>query len=428
MVLGFSWCFVVFSVWFCFFIYWFFMASVLYISHNGLSEPLGRSQILPYLWGLYRRGHGFRVLSFEPEGSVPPEPAAVPGSHVFEIRRRGEGMLSKIRDVQRGVEAAVTSHGSETEEIDLIHCRSYLPTALGMLARVKGKLDRAKLVFDMRGFLPQEYLDNGHWKATDIRYLVSKFFEAQLLAQVDGVVVLTERAELSMREWYHAVDMQPPPIKVIPCCVDTDLFRRDEIAGSAIRAELGFGGPVMVYSGSLGSWYMAREMAAVYAKLRRATPSLCFLVLTQSNVDLMADELSVLGVLDEQVHITRCGYEEVPSYLSAADMGISFVRPAPSKAASSPTKIAEYLSCGLSVLTNSGVGDIDQIARGFPHIHVMRELSEDTMSKFAGSFSWDHVRRDAVRDGCREFARVNFDLEGVGVSRYDSFYHKIIES
>ncbi len=413
---------------FLFFLYWFFMASVLYISHNGLSEPLGRSQILPYLWGLYRRGHRFRVLSFEPEGNVQPDPAAVPGSHVLEIRRRGEGMLSKIRDVQRGVQAAVTSPGSEREEVELIHCRSYLPTALGMLAREKGKLHGAKLIFDMRGFLPQEYLDGGHWKPTDIRYLVSKVFEAQLLAQVDAVVVLTERAKLSVCEWYHAVDMSPPPIKVIPCCVDMDLFRRDKIAGSAVKAELGFRGPVLVYSGSLGSWYMAREMAALYAKLRRVTPSLCFLVLTQSNGDLMADELSILGVLDEQVHITPCGYEEVPSYLSAADMGISFVRPAPSKAASSPTKIAEYLSCGLSVLTNSGVGDIDQIASGFPYLQVINDLSEDAMTEFAGSFCWDHVRRDAVRDDCRDFARVNFDLEGVGVSRYDSLYHEILES
>ena len=404
------------------------MASVLYISHNGLTEPLGRSQILPYLWGLYHRGHRFRVLSYEPEGYIPPKAAAVPGSHIFEIRSRGEGLLDKIKDFHHGVEAALHSPGFDGQKIDLIHCRSYLPTALGMWAREKGKLHGAKLIFDMRGFLPQEYLDCGHWKVTDFRYLISKVFEAQLLAQVDGVVVLTERARFLVCEWYRAVDMRPPPIRVIPCCVDMDAFRRDEIAGSAVKAGLGFQGPVMVYSGSLGSWYMAREMASVYAKLRSVTPSLCFLVLTQSNVDLMTDELSLLGVLDEQVYITRCVYEEVPAYLSAADLGISFVRPAPSKAASSPTKVAEYLSCGLFVLTNSGVGDIDQIARGFPHIHVMNDLSEEAMTKFAGSFCWDHVRRDAVRDDCREFARVNFDLEGVGVSRYDSFYHEIIET
>ena len=38
---------------------------VLYLSHTGLTEPLGRSQVLPYVLGLARRGWDFTILSFE---------------------------------------------------------------------------------------------------------------------------------------------------------------------------------------------------------------------------------------------------------------------------------------------------------------------------------------------------------------------------
>ena len=40
------------------------MKSILYLSTNGLAEPLGRSQILPYLVGLSKR-YKIIVLSNE---------------------------------------------------------------------------------------------------------------------------------------------------------------------------------------------------------------------------------------------------------------------------------------------------------------------------------------------------------------------------
>ena len=39
--------------------------SVLYLSYDGMSDPLGQSQVLPYLAGLTRRGHRITLVSFE---------------------------------------------------------------------------------------------------------------------------------------------------------------------------------------------------------------------------------------------------------------------------------------------------------------------------------------------------------------------------
>src|ERR1044071_6207308 len=38
---------------------------VLFISYNGMLEPLGQTQVLPYLGELARRGVKFTLLSFE---------------------------------------------------------------------------------------------------------------------------------------------------------------------------------------------------------------------------------------------------------------------------------------------------------------------------------------------------------------------------
>ena len=40
-------------------------ARVLYISYDGLLDPLGQSQVVPYVRELARRGVALTVISFE---------------------------------------------------------------------------------------------------------------------------------------------------------------------------------------------------------------------------------------------------------------------------------------------------------------------------------------------------------------------------
>ena len=41
------------------------MKTVLYISYDGMTDPLGQSQVIPYLTGLAKRGHHITILSCE---------------------------------------------------------------------------------------------------------------------------------------------------------------------------------------------------------------------------------------------------------------------------------------------------------------------------------------------------------------------------
>src|SRR5205823_11707282 len=52
-------------------------AAVLYISYDGMTDPLGRSQVLPYLAGLSRRGHRITLVSCEKPGQMARDGAEV---------------------------------------------------------------------------------------------------------------------------------------------------------------------------------------------------------------------------------------------------------------------------------------------------------------------------------------------------------------
>ena len=53
------------------------MGAVLYITFDGITDPLGRSQILPYLTGLSKMGHTIHILSQEKENQFAREGEAV---------------------------------------------------------------------------------------------------------------------------------------------------------------------------------------------------------------------------------------------------------------------------------------------------------------------------------------------------------------
>jgi hypothetical protein len=45
------------------------------------------------------------------------------------------------------------------------------------------------------------------------------------------------------------------------------------------------------------------------------------------------------------------------------DAGVFFIKPVFSKQASAPTKLAEFLGCGIPCLSNAGVGDMAEVFR-----------------------------------------------------------------
>ncbi|MCV5148282.1 glycosyltransferase, partial [Escherichia coli] len=78
------------------------------------------------------------------------------------------------------------------------------------------------------------------------------------------------------------------------------------------------------------------------------------MILTQSNPEEIKRLLTGKGYQPEQFFVGRVAAEDLPRYLCAADIAVSFIKSCYSKQSSSPTKIAEYLACGLPVIANAG--------------------------------------------------------------------------
>jgi hypothetical protein len=92
----------------------------------------------------------------------------------------------------------------------------------------------------------------------------------------------------------------------------------------------------LVYAGSVGSWYLLEEMIAFYRSARTVFPRLFFLLLINGSHEMVRAALARHGVREgEEACIRWVRFEEIPDYLSAADVGIAFIRPCFSKRSSS---------------------------------------------------------------------------------------------
>jgi glycosyltransferase involved in cell wall biosynthesis len=118
----------------------------------------------------------------------------------------------------------------------------------------------------------------------------------------------------------------------------------------------------------------------------------------------------------------------VPSYLSAADAGLSFIKPCISKIASSPTKNAEYLACGLPLIINAGIGDSDALVNDWNTGALLEEFTEEEyerIGKVIRTMAAGPDARNKARTHARAIARQLFDLETIGAERYAALYERV---
>jgi glycosyltransferase involved in cell wall biosynthesis len=405
---------------------------VLFISYNGMLEPLGQSQVIPYLRELAKRGVRFTLLSFERPKAFTPEGVR----QCEELRQKLESqgiewhwlryhqrpsVPATIYDVLVGLRKA--SSLVQKNKIEMVHARGHIPAtiALGLKKRFG-----TKMIFDLRGLMAEEYVDAGHWRQGSLPYRITKATERRILAETDAIVTLTEKIWPIIREW-EGLRGREVVHEVIPCCVDLSLFKFNDEDRLRRRAELKLGLRfTMVYSGSLDGWYLTEMMADFFAAFRRRKCDAHLLWLTTGSHERVRELMRSRQVESDSFSVLSIASAEVPSYLAAADAGLAFIKRCVSKVASSPTKNGEYLACGLPLIINAGVGDSDSLINDWKAGVLIEEFNEEEYAR-AGRTIEAMVAEPDVRKGARSVAEQLFDLSTIGSVRYASLYERVLD-
>lgn len=401
------------------------MKQVLYITYDGLTDPLGQSQILPYIIGLSKRGYQYTIISCEK-----PERFSS-GKELIQSICKENGInwhplmyhkkppvLSTVKDVFNIKKTAYRLH--QQYKFDIVHCRSYISALVGLSLKRKMGL---KFVFDMRGFWPEERVDGGLWNLSNPLYkLVFNYFkskEAAFVQHSDAIVSLTEAGKKIILGWPNM--QYSNKITVIPCSVDMQLFSRESLDPVELnRIKTNLQSPMVVgYYGSLGTWYMLEEMLDQFKAIQTKIPQAKFLMVSNDPWIEDYDLLLAKKQIDKSyIYFTNSPRKLMPYYIANTHIALFFIKACYSKISSSPTKHGEIMSLGIPLITNSGVGDIDAIVQATQSGYILQSFDETSYQ--VASSSIDQLLLldpSTIRNACKKY----YSLESA-LDKYENIY------
>jgi len=406
--------------------------NVLYLSYDGMTDPLGRSQVLPYLINLTKQGYRYTLLSFEKSDKYEQYKDIIQkicAENKIEwiplSYTKRPPVASTIYDVVKMKRKAEEIY--RRKPYVLVHARGAYMTSLVALD-LKRKFN-VKYIFDMRGFWADERVDGNLWRLSNPLFrTIYRFFknkEKDFLENADEVITLTHAAQDEIHSWKN-ISNNPVPITVIPCCVDMDKFSQravDVNHKEQYRKELGLDGAdyVMSYLGSLGTWYMLDEMLDFFKVLLAKKPGAKLLFVTNDPEEGIMNKVAHRGIDKKSVVIVHSPFDKVPTYISLSDASIFFIKPAYSKKGSSPIKQGELMSMGIPVVCNSNMGDTDWIVKKYQSGIVVDSFDAASYEKAVAELLKAHFDVANIIKGAQEY----FSLE-VGVKEYNDVYHKVL--
>lgn len=402
--------------------------QVLFISYDGMTDPLGQSQVLPYLAALSKRGYIVHLISFEKRDKFEKLKSSIEsicaGAGIRwqpALYTKSPPILGTLYDLwkmNKMARALIKQH-----HIDAVHCRSYIAALIGLgCKRGMG----TKFIFDMRGFWADERVEGNIWNLHNpIFRAVYSFFkrkEIQYFTEADYTISLTHTGKSEIHSW-KSIRNNPIPIQVIPCCVDIEKFshpaplQEDSMVQKAKRE----GRFILGYIGSIGTWYMLEEMLDFFKELKKQKKESLFLFVTQEQA-LVRAWCRKKQIDDNDICLTTCLHAEVPDYIAVLDAAIFFIKPSFSKKASSPTKQGEIMALGKPIFCNAGVGDTDKVIEKYHAGQIIEEFSPQAYKKAIETFCVTSYNTEEIKKGASEF----YSLSN-GVNLYEEVYKKTME-
>ena len=403
--------------------------TVLYITYDGLLDPLGSSQILPYVKGISKHQDEVVIVSFEKsERFLYGKNALLSDLQNYSIKwkplpfTKGLGFIGKSWDLCRMYIMALTI--AWQHNIEVVHTRGHQPALVGLFIK---HLTKAKFIFDFRGLWADERVDKGGWDLNyffhRLQYRFFKRVERKLLIQSDHVVVLTHKV---VNEIMKLGATKKSNITVIPCCANYNHFHLSTETDK-IDARISLGIPtdafVLGYLGSIGKMYLLDKFFQLFVMATKNRAN-CHALLITPDTDKLKQLMNrhLPHNLLQRIHIKSATHDQVPNLLPAMDVMVSFITSTYARMGASLTKMAECFAVGIPVVVNSGVGDVKQTIDRLDGGWIVDSLSEDGLMETVQNLDIISAKGGRrLRDVSRPILGLDF-----AAKCYQSVYEKLV--
>jgi hypothetical protein len=351
--------------------------GVVVVCGHGILDPLVSTLMLDYVLRLQAEGAGHRILLVTEE----PGAAVIPVELGARLRSAGiiwfplTYRLGKHQFIQRAwnvLRLIGKSFGF------IRNCRrkvvvGFLSMA-GSYASVLRSLGFPHFVLVNYEPHSRYMVEMGVWRERSAKARLARYFEQRQLRNADVVIApATATVDLVKRSGSKA------RVCLQGVTVDAAKHRRRPLEGERLRQELDLvGKTVLIYAGKFNGLYHSE---ADYVRFMAAScavdPLIHHLIITFPAHALILEQLGREAGLNERFTVQGpVPPDELPTFLSAADLGVVAVPPTPSQCYRSPVRSALYWAAGLPIVVPEGVADDWWIAKERKIGIVLKDLVE----------------------------------------------------
>ena len=355
------------------------MKRILYISDLNEAAPIFHSQVIPHVRELKKNFDVTLVILNRNSGARHGQEHAVnynsiKGDYIYYLAginflKQKEKMRAILKDAS----------------FDLIYSRGIRGGIVGSFIKKSFYSNRITLLNDIRG----DALDGQ--KRNFINKAISKHATRLIYNNSDILFLVSNFLKEKICDDYS---FNSNKAYVFPTFVPDNKFDFKEENRKSIRKELDFRNTdiVILYSGSLVKFQNVETILSAFSQ--SSNPGLKMLILTKD--EGIKPLIEKYGLSEDKIKIKSMVYEDIEKYYHAADFGILIRDNTNTNKSAAPTKFAEYVNSGLSVIINSIDADYVRIFKEKKLEGFLLEKKEDLLDCF-NSITTSHIQRNVLK-------------------------------
>ena len=342
---------------------------MLFVSYDGLLDPLGQSQILPYILGLIRVGYKFSILSYEKDYRDPIETLNLRNKlkeydiDWYYLRFNTQGRKGKfLRHLFEG--AKEIRRICRNQQYQHVHLRGFVSAFIYKLSFV-----RQPYIYDYRSFTVDEWAEAGSIKFGSYYHRFLKLVDQWALTGMSALVVLEPGAKELLKVNYF---ISKVPTAVIRTATDPDKYikRTHSIVDDGVK---------FIHLGGVLFPYRIDKALEFVEKFQKVYKNSTLTFFNEGQHKQLWEFVSRSSIDASLVTVETVNHNDIPVRLSSFDAGLIFIEPTPCRKVCSPTKLGEYLAAGLPVISAGGIEVIDYVSNKYNCIRILTTCNEKLM-------------------------------------------------
>ena len=304
---------------------------------------------------------------------------------------------------------------------DIVHAHS--PVLCGLPALGAAWRYGVPLVYEVRGFWEDGFIDRWPGGERSLRYQLSRYLETRVFRGAAAVVAISQH----MLDDIAGRGIPPQKLHRMPNGVDAQAFTPAS-PDEALQARLGVkGAPVAGFIGSFYEFEGLECLLDAMARLRSRLPDARLVLVGGGEQEAILPKLvEQLGLGDRVIITGRVPHKDVARYYSVMDVLVYPRVRNRTTALTTPLKPLEAMAMGKAVV-GSDVGGIHEILDG-GRVGLLFEAgnSADLAEKLAAVLSDPALRQRLAEDG-REYVLRERAWDQL-VLKYESLYQSLVRS